>query len=71
MKLQIRKKTEKPFKGDDNLEHEYFWYTAIGEDGLAISFGSSDGGHEVGERGDFLLEKFDRRDGKVGYRELL
>lgn len=71
MKLTIRKKVEKPFKGDDGEERGYFWYTAIAEDGFALSFGSSDGGHEVGDKGDFLLEKYDRRDGKPGFREVL
>jgi len=71
MLLTIKKQTMKPFKGDDGEERPYWWYVAQKEDGFAINFGSIDGGHEIGARKEILLEEYDRRDGKKGYREVI
>lgn len=69
-KLQIVKKTLKPFKGDKGEMIPYAFYKAKREsDGVTIEFGSKVTTHEVGDNLELLLEKNEAlRGGKVVFR---
>lgn len=72
LKLAITEKKPKPFIGKDDQEYDYFWYKGDRqEDGVTIQFGSINGKYEVGQLVDVSLEKFERRDGKIGYKEVV
>lgn len=71
MKLHIIKKTEKPFKGDDGEQRDYYWYIGQKEDQTAIRFGSANGEHEEGETYDILLETYEQSNGRSGLKEVI
>lgn len=68
---KITKKISKPFKGETGEEIAYFWYTATRlSDNVVIQFGSMWGDYEEGETLELNLERRERRDGKIGWREV-
>jgi len=70
MKVKIRTRKAKPFQTEDG-EVEYFWYDAVcSDDNLLFQFGSRDGGHTVGDELNLELVKYERKDGKFGWKEL-
>jgi hypothetical protein len=72
MKLKILKESKnKPFKTDEGDEMNYFWTTCEREDGVQIQIGSiNDFTASVGQVLDLNIVKVERRDGKVGYKEV-
>jgi len=71
MKYEIKKKVAKPFKGSEGDMVDYFWYTATrGDDGVTIQFGSVQGDYGEGEMYDLDLQKVERANGKIGYRDI-
>jgi len=72
MKVKIIEGVSKPFKGDDNVERDYTWYKALRlSDGVTIRFGSMEADHELDTELDLNIEKYERRDGTIGYKEIL
>jgi len=70
IKVLIKKHKAKPFQTEDG-EVEYHWYDAVRlSDNLLFQFGSRDGGHAVGEEKELDLVKYERGDGKFGWKEL-
>jgi len=72
LKVKILDKSSKPFTGGDGEERDYFWYKMERQDNqVTIRVGSVDGKHEVDEVKDLNIEKYERNDGKMGYREII
>lgn len=69
-KLVIRKVTAKPFTGGDGEKVPYFWIKAQREDGVTIEFGTQQDHHTVGETETVNLERVERSNGKIGYKEI-
>lgn len=70
MKLKIERVKPAPFRGSDGTDVDYYWYKATREsDGVTIEFGSWKK-YDVGSVVEVLIEKYERRDGKVGYKEV-
>jgi len=65
----ITKVTPRPFVGSDGEKRDYYWYRAVRiEDGVTIDFGSQQV-YEVGDNVDIHLVKYEKKDGKIGYKE--
>lgn len=70
VEVLITKKTAKPFVGTDGDEVMYFWYRAERQsDQVSIDFGSMNE-YEEGEKVEVNLLKVERRNGKIGYKEI-
>lgn len=69
MKLFIIARKEKPFRGREDQEIPYFWYTARTENGVRIQFGSKMGSHKVGETLELNVERTEKADGSQTYKE--
>jgi len=71
MKIKILKRKDGSFQGSDGEHVNYFWYDAVRvEDQTLIQFGSREGGHEAGETKDLEVVRYERADGRTGYKEL-
>ena len=71
MKIKIVKKNEKGFTGQDGEHRDYYWYTGERDNGVAIRFGSTNGGHEEGETLDLLIEEYEQSNGRKGFKEII
>lgn len=71
MKIKITKKKDSPFTNSDGDTMDYFWYNAERlSDGVNFRFGSQNGQHKVDEEVDLEIEKYERENGKIAYKEL-
>jgi len=71
MKVRIIKRKDGSFQGSDGENVGYYWYDAVRlEDNMLIQFGSREGGHEEKTEKDLNVVKYERADGKTGYKEL-
>jgi len=71
MLLKIKSQKAAPFKNSDGDTIEYFWYKAIRlNDNVAIEFGSKSDAYEDGEEYEINVEKYERPNGKFGYKEV-
>lgn len=70
MKVILKSRKASPFTNDDGEEMQYFWYKAERlSDNVTIRFGSQEGGHVLDEELDLDIEKYERDNGKIGYKE--
>lgn len=73
MKLEVTIKSvkAKPFTNDDGDVMDYYWYRAErSSDQVSFQFGSQYGDHPIGEAVTLELEKYEKANGKIGYKEL-
>lgn len=71
MKVKILKRKDGGFQGNDGENVIYYWYDAVRiSDDMLIQFGSREGGHEEGSEKDLNIVKYERKDGKTGYKEI-
>jgi len=71
MRLKILKRKLGNFQGDDGEHIDYYWYDAVRkEDDMLIQFGSREGGHEPNTEHELNVVRYERKDGKMGYKEL-
>lgn len=71
MKLKIKKRKDGSFQGSDGENVTYFWYDAVDlENNMLIQFGSREGGHEEGAELELEVVRYERADGRTGYKEL-
>jgi len=71
MRYEILKQDIKPFTTDEGEQMDYYWYKAIREhDEVTIRFGSTNGDYSVGDSYEIDLEKYERKDGNTGYKEV-
>jgi len=71
MQIEILKKTNKEFIGEDGEKRPYFWYIGKKTDGNAIRFGSTEGTHKIGGKEEILLEEKTYRNGGTGFAEIV
>lgn len=69
MKLEILERKQKDFNGSEGRKIPYYWYTARTEAGVRITFGSKVGDHNVGQTLELNVEKVERPNGEIGYKE--
>jgi len=69
--LTILDKKLKPFKTEEGEMRDYYWYKGERKDNeVSIRFGSTNPDHEIGDEIEIDIEKFERKDGKFGYKEI-
>lgn len=72
MKITIKSVKPKPFTNDDGEQMDYYWYRAErSNDMVTFQFGSTDGNHPIGEELDLDIEKYEKSNGKIGYKEII
>lgn len=71
MKLTIKSVKVKPFTNDDGEQMNYYWYRAErAYDQVTFQFGSTYENHPIGEELDLDIEKYEKSNGKIGYKEI-
>jgi len=69
-KYKIIAEKKKPFTSSEGEQINYYWTKAVRlDDEMEIEFGTTVGGRELGSVHDLFVTKYEKANGKFGYRE--